>query len=369
MSNENEISTEVKQEVKKPVPVASSSSDEDVFVPPEDVIRMYNELMKSPNAKELLAKVNQNSSMPIDVTNLMAITDEKERMQKIDEVKKRILSSKEFKKAISVCKPAKKPTKKVKIMGFAPGWVDAFRDKQGNWLQNDDSEIWCLNEFYKYLIQIPNGRATRWFEIHSRYSPSKNNAEHITWLQNCKVPVYMWEHYDDMPMSLPFPKDELCKHFGWEIDGNPVPFKYFSCQPAWMLAFAIYEGFEEIEMYGVNMATDSEFGSQRPSCEYWLGVIYGIYYANKYKERNMKPPFLPEACDLLKPPGGKLYGFDTDNQARLLVKTRLQLVNGKAKKFNSQLNQASQAVQNSQMALAEMRGAKNAYDDLLKHIL
>ncbi|MBW2003017.1 MAG: hypothetical protein JRI72_00170 [Deltaproteobacteria bacterium] len=354
----------------------SKEKNEDIFVPPEDVVRMYNELMASPEGRKYAATSNADADKDIDINDLISANEgeklTKEKMKQIDAFKKRALSNEEFQRALAICKPQTKPAKKVKIMGFAPGWIEAFKDKDGKWIDNSDCEIWCLNEFYKFLAQLPPqyAKATRWFEIHSRYSPTKNIPEHITWLQRAKIPVYMWEHYDDMPTSIPFPKDELCKHFGWtDGKGETVPFKYFSCQPAWMLAMAIYAGFEQIEMYGVNMATDGEFNKQRPSCEYWLGVIYGIYYANKYKNRKMECPVLPEHCDLLTPPGGKLYGFDTDNKARLLCKSRINSVDSKFKKSNSQYSQAVQIMNKSQLAMAEMRGAKSAYVDMLNHIL
>lgn len=132
---------------------------------------------------------------------------------------------------------------KVAIVGFAPGWQQApFKD--------ESFEIWTLNEAYKMLPQVEGAGADRWFEIHSRQSPSKNKEEHINFLKQCPVPLYMWDHYDDMPNSIKFPKDEIVSLFGTS---------YFTNSISWMIAMAIYEGFETIHVYGVDMAQNDEY--------------------------------------------------------------------------------------------------------------
>ena len=105
---------------------------------------------------------------------------------KVDEVTKNALT------------PADK--KKVAIVGFASNWQDA------PWA-DEECEIWGLNELYMYFQKIPQkARADRWFEIHSRHSPTKGIPEHQDWLRKCPIPVYMHEHYEDIPNSVPYPK-------------------------------------------------------------------------------------------------------------------------------------------------------------------
>ena len=292
---------------------------------------------------------------------------------------------------------------KVAIVGFANSWNKApFKD--------DSFEIWGINELYKYFQAIPGGRADRWFEIHNRKSPSKSRPEHIEWLQKATIPIYMWEHYDDMPGSMPYPKDAILEELKKIL---PYGYRYFTNQISWMMALAWYEGFKEVHVYGVNMATDSEFGFQRPSVESWIFFLQcmGIKV------------YLPEECDLLKPPSGHLYGFDSDNAARVLNKQRMadlkprnsalvkalhmnefkreeilrelrktegrimgasdalkaqnrEQVDALIKGWRSELEntlaayvQTDEIIRQSDINIAELRGATGAYDDVLKHIL
>lgn len=139
--------------------------------------------------------------------------------------------------------------KRVYIVGFAPTWNQTpFEDQ--------DAEVWALNEFYKLMEKHPGARADRWFEIHSRNSPSKNTEEHIGWLKQAPIPVYMWEHYDDIPSSVRFPKEEIVN---WLREKGFNGARYFTNSISWMIALALYEGFEEVHVYGVDMATDSEY--------------------------------------------------------------------------------------------------------------
>jgi hypothetical protein len=70
---------------------------------------------------------------------------------------------------------------------------------------------------------------------------------------------------DDVPMSIEFPKDILLKKFR----------RYFTNSISWEIALAIYEGFKEIFIFGVDMATDGEYAFERPSVEYFCGYAEG----------------------------------------------------------------------------------------------
>ena len=231
---------------------------------------------------------------------------------------------------VSLEKKAKE-RKKVSIVGFAPSWVETpFNDPE--------MEFWCLNEMYKlFATKLDlNPKASRWFEIHSRNSPSKNKPEHIKWLQECKIPLYMWEHYDDMPNSIPFPKERLVEEF----ETN-----YFTNTISWMVAFAISEGFEEIHVYGVDMAQESEYQWQRPSCEYFLGIAKGL---------GIKV-YIPDDSDLLKT--SQLYGFETDNAMRLKMKGRKKELTDRKKQYEAEYAKYQKACQDCKDAINQINGA------------
>jgi hypothetical protein len=241
--------------------------------------------------------------------------------------------------------------KKVCIMGFAPSWPQApFKD--------DSFEIWTLNEAYKLLdpAGIPRTRINRWFEIHNRNSPSKATPEHINFLQTCNIPVYMQEHYDDIPSSVPFPFKETVT---WLKDKGHIGYRYFTNSISWMIGLAIMEGFQEIWVVGVDMAQDeatngtSEYAYQKPSCEYMLGV------AEKYAK-----VWVPDDCDLLY--CENLYGLESDNNNNVWLKKQIEQVKLRRKKTSQQLQQASNVVTQSQLAMAHLDGAESAFKLVLK---
>lgn len=233
---------------------------------------------------------------------------------------------------------------KVYIVGFAPSWVETS-------FQDETAEVWCLNEFYKVGKTAPGFRADRWFEIHDRNSKSKAVPEHQQFLQQCPCPVYMWQKYDDIPNSVPFPKNEIIDYFeGKGYSGA----RYFTNSISWFIAFAIMEGFKEIHVTGVDMATDSEYGWQRPSCEYWLGVCDGL---------GIKL-FIPKTSDLLK--CTQLYGFESNNKNRVWMKAQIQELGKRTQHFAQQQAQAQGAAHQAEIAQAEIRGAKQAYSEILK---
>ncbi len=65
-----------------------------------------------------------------------------------------------------------------------------------------------------------------------------------------------------------FPLEEIVEAFGTN---------YFSNTICYMLALALYEGYDDIHMYGVYSGEDIIYlQKERPGVEYWLGIANGI---------------------------------------------------------------------------------------------
>lgn len=180
----------------------------------------------------------------------------------------------------NISKLYKTKVKKVAIVGTAMTHMDApYSDP--SW------ELWGLNDHWNNMP-----RATRWFE--ANYDAAsvakvshKPEITRLDWLKKCPIPVYMEEHYPDVPMSVRYPFDEIND---WISEIDPNGRNYFTNSVSFMIALAIYEGFDVIHLYGVDMAVGSEYEKQRPSCEFWLGLAKG---------RGIKL-FIPDQSDLLK---------------------------------------------------------------------
>ena len=166
------------------------------------------------------------------------------------------------------------PKKKVAIVGFSQHKSEAPFDPKLGW------EIWGLNDLYE---AIP--RWDRWFEMHGDnqikdYCGRKQGKPYLQGLSELKCDVWMQHPRLEVPNSKEYPIKEVIAKFG----------DYFTNSISYMLAMAIMEKFETIGVWGVDMAQDSEYGHQRPSCEYMLGYARGAGIE----------VILPKTSDLLK---------------------------------------------------------------------
>ena len=164
-------------------------------------------------------------------------------------------------------------------------------------------EIWGLNQLYKLYPTIVK-HATRWFQIHHEDIFLEGDHNTLDWMNGeYHFPIYVREKYADrFPCGVPFPKHELIEEFG----------RYFSSQISWMLALAIYEGFEEIHLYGIHMAVDDEWAFQKDGVEYYIGLARGM---------GIKV-FAPPTCELLKT--GFMYGFEDAGHLQKMCSTTHQ---------------------------------------------
>jgi len=193
------------------------------------------------------------------------------------------------------------PSKKVAIIGFA--------SSSRNLAPFDDPsfEIWGLNSLYVFLP-----RWDRWFEIHPKAHFMKDlkrgelqmaGLDHYKWLQDQPgpdkpkhSPIYMQEAYPEIPASVKWPRDEI-NRWTTAMFGPQAELDYFTSTPGEMVATAIYEGYGEIHLYGVDLLQDEEYAYQRPSCEYWLGIARGLGIS----------VYVPPASALLK--ANYVYGY------------------------------------------------------------
>jgi hypothetical protein len=207
--------------------------------------------------------------------------------------------------------------RKVAIVGFAPSWNLAPFDDQS-------FEIWGINELY---VQAINKRFTMWFEIHDPESPSKKNEKHQKWLMETKLPLFMQKHYPKYPTSLPYPREEVKKMINdnFIVDKIGSPYSDYSNQITWMVLFAVMNKFDEIHLYGVDMAQQSEYAWQRASCQFAIGFAAG---------RGIKI-LIPKTSELCKYP--RDYGFETDNVNRFMTKDRVKSLQQTTLGYQSQI--------------------------------
>lgn len=234
---------------------------------------------------------------------------------------------------------------KVCIMGFAPSWQLAP-------FGNDEFEIWALNELYLFLPNIPLERL-RWFDIHSRpvieaQTQSLHRtpvSDHLQKLQAMQCRLYMQKHYEDIPASIEYPLAEVTAMFVQAGHQNA----YFNNSISYMLALAIYEGFEEIHLYGVDMAHDSEYFNQRPSVEFFCGFARG-------KGITL---YTPPECDLMQT--AHIYGYEEGEAIAFEVRLR-----SRKEEIQQKAQNHMNAIQQNQQAYHQYMGAVQELDHTLK---
>lgn len=233
-------------------------------------------------------------------------------------------------------KPAEQPPgmktipskKKVCIIGFADTRVQAPYD-------DDSYEMWGVNEMWK---DPGVKRLDVLFELHDLpwIKEGKKHKDHYPWLcENRDIPIFMQKRFDEIPLSIPYPRDVIEKNFR----------HYFTNTISWELALAIHLGFEEIRIYGVNMATELEYHGQRPSVEYFVGIAEG---------RGIKV-YLPTECDLLK----CMYAYGFEDGELSLMASKL---NAEQETQNAKAQQCQIQAQNLMTQAFQAQGAAGALD-------
>jgi hypothetical protein len=113
-------------------------------------------------------------------------------------------------------------------------------------------------------------------------------------LNDFNGPIYMQDHYDEIPNSVAYPREEVKREFylpeAMYKDTLPV-----TNTITWMILKAIYDGYTDISLYGVHMAHETEYYSQQPSCSWALGIIHGYMKCGKISRL-----YIPEESELLK---------------------------------------------------------------------
>ncbi len=162
----------------------------------------------------------------------------------------------------------------------------AMRARAAAPLGDRNWEIWGLG-----WDTVP--RVARMFELHGQVELDEVIAGKsiMDRLKELRCPVYMQEKHPDLPNSVKFPIDEVIDCLG--ID-------YFGSTFAFMLGLAIYEKYDRIGIWGVDLNTTEEYAYQRPNAEFLIGLAIG---------RGIKVR-LPPNTNLLRAPGR--YGWEQE---------------------------------------------------------
>lgn len=103
------------------------------------------------------------------------------------------------------------------------------------------------------------------------YTNPKNRCdpEHWAWLQKAHEGkrIYMQKQDERIPASVTYPLDLVLTFLKSE--------RFFTSGIAYGMALAAFLGYEEIHLYGVEMASQTEYFQQRECTAYWMGFLTG----------------------------------------------------------------------------------------------
>lgn len=133
-----------------------------------------------------------------------------------------------------------------------------------------DAERWCSNNPRSYRLKFRSALDTwtRWFNLHTTYHIQRKYPSGYLWYQQQQKPIYLQEVDPRISSSIQFPRREIQDTFGGNSVGSPG--RFFTGSVTWLLAFALLEKFDKIELWGFELKREHQFDFQRPGVFYWI---------------------------------------------------------------------------------------------------
>jgi hypothetical protein len=195
-------------------------------------------------------------------------------------------------------------------------------------------DIWALGACVDWIA----GREFQvheWFELH-RWDAIPKPAQEL--LGQVTGKLWLQEPVDGVRGDI-FPIDKLVDDFGSD----------FTNSISYLIAHAIQRGYERIEIYGVDMAHDTEYNYQRPNCFYYIGLARG---------RGIEV-YIPDGSALAKASRGGLYGYDVPDGVAQLCRERL-------KHFEAEIPKHEDLIRQHGAAIERYKGAKEMAEYVLQ---
>jgi len=174
---------------------------------------------------------------------------------------------------------------------------------------NPKIDLWGLNEELAWAEWLgnkdPNQRWWKakeeniagWIQLHNYATISRsenhNDPNHFKWLKTKHpFPIFMQEKFKEVPSSIKFPIEDIQKEFR-----TPDGKIYFTSSISYILCFLYLLGYKRIEIYGFEMASNTEYAFQRPNAS-WI--------AGRLRARGIDI-YTPPMSNFLS---GKVYAFE-----------------------------------------------------------
>lgn len=156
-----------------------------------------------------------------------------------------------------------RPRRTLAIVGSHP------KGREGIPYDDPNVDIMLFNEAPLRVEKYP-----RWslaLQIHGEdvYAQENNwvNPKYWGWLQEAHgKPIYMQTVDARVPDSVEYPLDAIL---------GMIPYRYLRSSPAMGLALGIYLGYPEIQLYGSELTSNTEYTYQATNYAFWIGFAHG----------------------------------------------------------------------------------------------
>jgi len=128
-----------------------------------------------------------------------------------------------------------------------------------------DCEIWGVNQVYRTAKRLD-----KLFITDPKNKPDGTLAWDWESLNKLDIPIVSLHRFSELKRLVHYPYDKIVERF----DGMGKEF--FTNTICYMIAYALYKGYNKIRMYGVDMATSMEYILERGGIEYWVGRAEGM---------------------------------------------------------------------------------------------
>lgn len=147
--------------------------------------------------------------------------------------------------------------------------------------EDETFDIWVFNE------AAQNSWCKRWTACFQMHKPdvyqnlaNVNNRGHWDWLQqdHGKRVIWMQDYDEFVPNSRHYPLEDITDFLTpvQPIDGKA----FLTSTVAMAIALALYEQYDYIEVYGVDLDSNTEYASQQNGWMYWAGVARALLGQN-----------------------------------------------------------------------------------------
>lgn len=212
-------------------------------------------------------------------------------------------------------------SRRIAIVARAPSsrYLGPFDDE--SW------EIWTLSPMgHPRFCDLP--RFNRWYEVHNPVEKEVECPGYMDWMADLPE-VWLREKHPKMPNAKVYPMAEVREYFGRPFVHE---FQYWNNSVSLMISHAILEMGEdrsgEIGLWGVDMCQHTEYASQAPSCEFFIGWAAGAGIT-----MNITP-----VCDLLKT--GRVYGIEEPTAFEAKMSVHCKELEDKLRRHHNDLNEA-----------------------------